>query len=33
MILTEEEHLQNIFGEAYTRYRQEVPRYFPGFPG
>lgn len=28
MVLTEEEHLRDVFGEEYERYRQRVPRYF-----
>jgi len=31
MVLTEEEHLHNVHGEAYARYCQRVPRYI-GFP-
>jgi protein-S-isoprenylcysteine O-methyltransferase Ste14 len=27
MVLTEEEHLRNVFGEEYARYCQRVPRY------
>lgn len=27
MILTEEEHLENLYGQAYRDYRKEVPRY------
>jgi len=27
MVLTEEEHLQDVFGDAYARYRARVPRY------
>lgn len=27
MVLTEEEHLQKVFGEEYVRYCQRVPRY------
>ena len=27
MVLTEEEHLYAIFGEAYERYCKQVPRY------
>ena len=27
MVLTEEEHLLDVFGEAYARYRARVPRY------
>lgn len=27
MVVTEEEHLRNVFGEAYTRYCERVPRY------
>ncbi|HSG81796.1 MAG TPA: isoprenylcysteine carboxylmethyltransferase family protein [Gemmatimonadota bacterium] len=32
MVRTEEEHLQDVFGEEYERYRQRVPRYL-GRPG
>jgi protein-S-isoprenylcysteine O-methyltransferase Ste14 len=28
MILSEEEHLQDVFGEGYERYCKRVPRYF-----
>ena len=28
MVLTEEEHLKNIFGEEYQQYCRRVPRYF-----
>lgn len=28
MVLSEEEHLQAVFGEAYARYCSQVPRYF-----
>jgi protein-S-isoprenylcysteine O-methyltransferase Ste14 len=31
MVLTEEEHLHEVFGEEYVRYCERVPRYF-GFP-
>ena len=31
MATTEEEHLRNLFGEAYERYTRRVPRYF-GLP-
>jgi protein-S-isoprenylcysteine O-methyltransferase Ste14 len=31
MVLTEEEHLHEVFGEEYVRYCQRVPRYL-GFP-
>ena len=27
MVITEEEHLENVYGEAYRRYCQQVPRY------
>jgi protein-S-isoprenylcysteine O-methyltransferase Ste14 len=27
MVLTEEEHLRNVFGEEYVRYCERVPRY------
>jgi protein-S-isoprenylcysteine O-methyltransferase Ste14 len=27
MVLTEEEHLRNVFSEAYARYCEQVPRY------
>lgn len=29
MVLTEEEHLRRIFGEAFTDYCQRTPRYLP----
>ncbi len=29
MVLTEEEHLRNVYGEAYVRYRDRVARYLP----
>jgi protein-S-isoprenylcysteine O-methyltransferase Ste14 len=32
MVLTEEEHMQSVYGEAYRQYCQRVPRYL-GFPG
>ena len=32
MVLTEEEHLGDIFGDEYAQYRRQVPRYF-GFWG
>jgi protein-S-isoprenylcysteine O-methyltransferase Ste14 len=28
MVITEEEHLRGVHGEAYLRYCQRVPRYF-----
>ncbi len=31
MILSEEEHLRDVFGEQYTSYCGRVPRYL-GFP-
>ena len=31
MVLTEEEHLQVVYGEEYKRYCSEVPRYFQIF--
>lgn len=31
MVLTEEEHLKNLFGEAYQTYCDRVPRYFSIF--
>jgi protein-S-isoprenylcysteine O-methyltransferase Ste14 len=31
MVITEEEHLLNVYGEAYRRYCQQVPRYL-GIP-
>ena len=31
MVLTEEEHLSAVHGEAYARYCERVPRYL-GFP-
>ncbi len=30
MILTEEEHLERVFGEAYRQFCEEVPRYLIG---
>jgi len=27
MVMTEEEHLENLYGQAYRDYRKEVPRY------
>lgn len=30
MVITEEEHLQRVFGSAYEAYCAEVPRYIPG---
>jgi protein-S-isoprenylcysteine O-methyltransferase Ste14 len=29
MVVTEEEHLSQIFGEEYTTYCTSVPRYVP----
>jgi protein-S-isoprenylcysteine O-methyltransferase Ste14 len=29
MVMTEEEHLANVFGPDYERYREQVPRYIP----
>ena len=29
MVLTEEEHLTRVYGEAYLRYFQQAPRYIP----
>lgn len=31
MIITEEEHLQAVFGEEYMRYREQTPRYLLNF--
>jgi protein-S-isoprenylcysteine O-methyltransferase Ste14 len=31
MVLTEEEHLRQVGGEAYERYCEQVPRYVPFF--
>ena len=31
MVLTEEEHLRDVFGEEYAAYCERVPRYL-GFP-
>ncbi|MFQ6113224.1 MAG: methyltransferase family protein [bacterium] len=28
MVLTEEEHLRNVFGDEYEKYCNSVPRYF-----
>lgn len=28
MVLTEEEHLRSVYGDAYVRYCEQVPRYF-----
>jgi protein-S-isoprenylcysteine O-methyltransferase Ste14 len=27
MVLTEEEHLRNVYGEEYTVYCKQIPRY------
>ena len=33
IVSLEEEHLQEIFGEEYTRYLQQVSRFIPHIPG